>query len=64
MSCTIKNIFSLFSIKVLAYILPTYFQWPLVQKKEREDKEGKKFLAQALACLMSIVVSFVFALCD
>jgi hypothetical protein len=49
----------------LAHIFPTYFQWLLVQKKrkEKEKKERKKFQAQELACLMSIVLSFVFALC-
>jgi hypothetical protein len=33
------------------------------EKKRKEKKERKKFQAQALACLMSIVHSFVFALC-
>jgi hypothetical protein len=47
----------------LADIFPTYFQWPLVQKKREErKKERKNFQAQALACLMFIVLSFVFAL--
>jgi hypothetical protein len=32
------------------------------RKKERK-KEGKKFQVQALLCLMSIVLSILFALC-
>jgi hypothetical protein len=47
----------------LAHIFPTYFPWLLVQNKGKEKKETKKkFQAQALACLISIVLSFVFAL--
>jgi hypothetical protein len=32
--------------------------------KEKKREKRKKFLAQALVCLMSIVLSFAFALCD
>jgi hypothetical protein len=71
LSCTIlKFIFS------LASKLGTYIPYLLSvaicskekkrkekrRKKERK-KERKKFQAQGLACLMSIVLSFVFALC-
>jgi hypothetical protein len=45
----------------LAHVFSTYFQWLFVEKKR---EERKKFQAQALACLISIVLSFVFALCD
>jgi hypothetical protein len=33
------------------------------KKIEERRKERKKFQAQALACLMSIALSFIFALC-
>jgi membrane protein YqaA with SNARE-associated domain len=33
------------------------------RKEKRRKKERKKFQAQALACLMFIILSFVFALC-
>jgi hypothetical protein len=48
----------------LAHIFPTYFHGLLVEKKKKIEERKKKFQAQALACLMSIIISFVFALCD
>jgi hypothetical protein len=35
----------------------------LKEKKREERKKEKSSKAQVLACLMSIVISFVFALC-
>jgi hypothetical protein len=34
------------------------------KEKKRKEKKEIKFQAQSLACLMSIVLSFVLALCD
>jgi hypothetical protein len=55
----LKFIFSLASKfgTCILYLLSVVF----VEKKR---EERKKFQAQALACLISIVLSFVFALCD
>jgi hypothetical protein len=36
----------------------------LKRKEKRRKKEKKKVQPQALACLISIVLSFIFALCD
>jgi hypothetical protein len=62
MGCTIlKFIFSLAS-KLGTYI-PYLLSVATCSKEKRRNKERKKkFQAQALACLMSIVLSFIFAL--
>jgi hypothetical protein len=62
MGCTtLKFIFSLAS-KLGRYI-PYLLSVATCSKEKRRKKERKKFQAQALACLMFIVLSFVFALC-
>jgi hypothetical protein len=34
------------------------------KEKERKERNKEKFQAQELACLISIVLSFFFVLCD
>jgi hypothetical protein len=63
MSCAIlKFVFSLAS-KLGTYIPYLLSVVTCSKEKRREKIKKEKFQAQALACFMSIVLSFVFALC-
>jgi hypothetical protein len=62
MGCTIlRFIFSL--VSKLGTHIPCLLLVTNFSKEKRRKKKRKKFQAQALPCLMSIVLSFVFALC-
>jgi hypothetical protein len=50
-----------FSLALKLGIYTSYLPSVVVYSKEREETKNSK--AQALACLMSIVLSFIFALC-